>query len=79
MEVSKRDYFAAQALLGILSSSDGKGRNPGEYEKAATEAFLYADAMMKLSKTLLDPVEFDPDKLSKRVLPGERGEQEDAS
>jgi hypothetical protein len=77
MEVSKRDYFAAQALLGILSRS-GQSQEPGVYEKAAQEAFLYADAMMKLSKTLLDPVEFDPDKLAKRILPGEEEETNNA-
>jgi len=27
----------------------------------AAEAFLYADEMLKLSKTLLDPIEIDPD------------------
>lgn len=77
MEVSKRDYFAAQALLGILSRS-GQSRDPGAYEKAAQEAFLYADAMMKFSKTLLDPVEFDPDKLAKRILPGDHEEPNNA-
>ena len=68
MEVSKRDYFAAQALLGILSRSQGANQDPDAYAKAAAEAFLYADAMLKLSKTLLDPVQLDLEKLSKKVL-----------
>jgi hypothetical protein len=68
MEVSKRDYFAAQALLGILSRSGGQSRDPDAYSKTAAEAFLYADAMLKLSKTLLDPVEIDPEVLAKKGL-----------
>jgi len=35
------------------------------HNNLAAEAFLYADAMMKLTKTLTDPVEFDPDQLAK--------------
>jgi hypothetical protein len=65
MEISKRDYFAAQALTGLLARSGGPGKALGSHEDAATEAFLYADAMLKLSKTLLDPVEIDPEHLGK--------------
>jgi hypothetical protein len=69
MELSKRDYFAAQALLGILSRSSGHSPDPDAHARAATEAFLYADAMLKLSKTLLDPIEIDPEEFAKKVLP----------
>jgi hypothetical protein len=69
MEISKRDYFAAQALTGLLSRSGGPGKDLAPHENAATEAFLYADAMLKLSKTLLDPVEIDPEQLGKANAP----------
>ncbi|MDB6112285.1 MAG: hypothetical protein JWR69_4035 [Pedosphaera sp.] len=65
MEISKRDYFAAQALTGLLAGAGGPGKTPGSPEEAANEAFLYADAMLKLSKTLMDPVEIDPEQLGK--------------
>jgi hypothetical protein len=65
MEISKRDYFAAQALAGILARPDTASRSMQAYEEAASEAFLYADAMMKLSKTLLDPIEIDPNQLAR--------------
>lgn len=65
MQISKRDYFAAAALTGLLARTGGPGAGLAVHENAATEAFLYADAMLKLSKTLLDPVEFDPDELAK--------------
>ena len=35
-----RDYFAAQAMLAVLSDA-------GTYEQDAASAYLYADAMMK--------------------------------
>jgi len=65
MQISKRDYFAAQALTGLLARRAGgpfSGSNP--QAAVAAEAFLYADEMLKLSKTLLDPIEIDPDALS---------------
>ncbi|MDB6053340.1 MAG: hypothetical protein JWN25_863 [Verrucomicrobiales bacterium] len=67
MEISKRDYFAAHALTGITSRSTGDSlKNEDVYALAANEAYLYADAMMRLSKTLRDPVEIDPNELVKR-------------
>jgi hypothetical protein len=64
MEISKRDYFAAQALTGLLARS-APGKTLPSYDEAATEAFLYADAMLKLSRTLMDPVEIDPEQFGK--------------
>jgi hypothetical protein len=64
MQLNKRDYFAAQALTGILARDAGAKEGTDSYAAAAAEAYEYADAMLKLSKTLLDPVEFDPDKMS---------------
>jgi len=65
MEISKRDYFAAQALVGLLSRPGGPMSGLDVHANVATEAFLYADAMLKLSKTLLDPVEIDPDQFAR--------------
>lgn len=62
MQISKRDYFAAAALTGLLARPGAPGLNA--HANLAAEAFQYADEMMKLSKTLLDPVEIDPDRLS---------------
>jgi hypothetical protein len=62
MQISKRDYFAAQALTGLLARPGTGGLNV--HANMAAEAFLYADEMLKLSKTLLDPIEFDPDKMA---------------
>jgi hypothetical protein len=62
MEISKRDYFAGQALIGLLSSN----RSNLSREDAAAEAFELADAMLKHSKTLRDPIEIDPDELERR-------------
>ncbi|HEX3800294.1 MAG TPA: hypothetical protein VH413_16485 [Verrucomicrobiae bacterium] len=64
MEISKRDYFAAQALTGLLARPTGPSQGLNVHANLAAEAFLYADEMLKLSKTLLNPVEIDPDKLS---------------
>jgi hypothetical protein len=61
MDITKRDYFAAQALIGLLARQPAPGRSMPAYGEAATEAFQYADAMMRHSKTLLDPVELDPE------------------
>jgi hypothetical protein len=66
MEISKRDYFAAQALTGLLSRPAGPGRSTPIYGEAAAEAFQYADAMMRLSKTLMEPVEIDPNEFARR-------------
>lgn len=66
MQISKRDYFAAQALTGLLARAGGPGAiSLAVHDNVAAEAFLYADAMLKLSKTLFDPVEIDPDQLGK--------------
>ena len=65
MQISKRDYFAAAALTGLLARTGGPSQGLDVHANVSAEAFLYADAMMKLSKTLLDPVEFDPDQLGK--------------
>lgn len=64
MQISKRDYFAAAALTGLLARSGGAAEGSDVYTSLAAEAFEYADAMLKLSKTLLDPIEIDPDRLS---------------
>jgi len=64
MEISKRDYFAAQALTGLLARAGGPGQGLNAHANVAAEAFMYADEMLKLSKTLLDPVEIDPDKMA---------------
>ncbi len=61
MEISKRDYFAAHALSGLLARGN---TNLSSHSTTAQEAFLYADEMLRLSKTLLDPVEIDPDKMA---------------
>lgn len=67
MQVSKRDYFAAAALTGLLARAGGPGAGLNVHDNVATEAFLYADAMIKQSKTLMDPVEIDPEKIVKEV------------
>jgi hypothetical protein len=69
MEISKRDYFAAQALTGLLSRPTGPSQGLGVHANIAAEAYEYADEMLKLSKTLLDPVEIDPDQLGQEVQP----------
>jgi hypothetical protein len=63
MEISKRDYFAAAALTGLLARASGSTDGLDVHARTAAEAFLYADAMIRLSKTLMDPVEIDPNKL----------------
>ncbi len=65
MEISKRDYFAAQALTGLLARAGGPAHGLNAHANIAAEAFLYADEMLKLSKTLLDPIEFDPDAMAR--------------
>lgn len=64
MQISKRDYFAAQALTGLLARNGGPSQGLNTRANVAAEAFLYADEMLKLSKTLLDPIEIDPDKMT---------------
>jgi hypothetical protein len=71
MQISKRDYFAAAALTGLLARAGGPGAGLNVHDNVATEAFIYADAMMKLTKTLLDPIEIDPEKLGKEVAKDE--------
>ncbi len=67
MEISKRDYFAAQALTGLLASGCMIGGGfPAEM--VAARAFDYADAMLKLSRTLMDPVEIDPNQMVQKPL-----------
>lgn len=65
MEISKRDYFAAQALTGLLARAGGPASGLNVHANIAAEAFLYADEMLKLSKTLLDPIEFDPETMGR--------------
>ncbi len=67
MEISKRDYFAAQALTGLLARTSALNQGLNVHSNVAVEAFQYADEMMKLSKTLLDPVEIDPDQMAKEA------------
>ncbi|HWF18702.1 MAG TPA: hypothetical protein VG754_05515 [Verrucomicrobiae bacterium] len=67
MEISKRDYFAAQALTGLLARAGGPSSGLSVHANVAAEAFLYADEMLKLSKTLLDPVEIDPDAMAREA------------
>jgi hypothetical protein len=64
MELSKRDYFAAKALSGLLARTSPLNQGLNVHANVAAEAFMYADEMLKLSKTLLDPVEIDPDKMA---------------
>jgi hypothetical protein len=72
MEISKRDYFAAQALTGLLARPVGTGQTLNAHANIAAEAFLYADEMLKLSKTLLDPIEFDPETMAREEEPALR-------
>ena len=65
MEISKRDYFAAAALTGLLAKTLDEEPDRDAYAHMACEAFLYADAMLRLSKTLMDPVEIDPNMIGK--------------
>ena len=69
MEISRRDYFAAKALTGLLARPTGPSQGLSVHTNIAAEAFQYADEMLKLSKTLLDPIEIDPDKLAKEPEP----------
>lgn len=64
MELTKRDYFAAQALTGLLARAPNNPNSPDSRAALAAEAFDYADEMLKLSKTLLDPVAIDPDQMT---------------
>ena len=51
-------------MTGLLARSAGAPDGTDVYASMAADAFEYADAMLKLSKTLLDPIEIDPDQLS---------------
>lgn len=42
-----RDYFAGQALAGLLSNDSGRG-----YPHVSKDAYLYADAMLKKKEEL---------------------------
>jgi hypothetical protein len=41
-----RDYFAGQALAGMLGSQPVEGRANPNYERWATVAYTFADAMI---------------------------------
>jgi len=75
MEISKRDYFAAQALTGLLSRTGGPTVGLAVHANVAAEAFHYADEMLKLSKTLMDPVEIDPDEFARSQTPVKKAEK----
>ena len=51
-EISLRDYFAGQALAGILASLDCD--STASVDGLAVEAYLYADAMIVLSERAKD-------------------------
>jgi hypothetical protein len=76
MEISKRDYFAAQALTGLLARPTGPSQGLDVHANIAAEAYQYADEMLKLSKTLLNPIEIDPDKLGQEENPPKREKKE---
>ena len=65
MEISKRDYFAASALSGLVGRISHES-DESIYERVAAEAYAYADAMMRLTRTLHDPIEITPDELAQR-------------
>jgi cytochrome c-type biogenesis protein CcmH/NrfG len=66
MELTKRDYFAGQALNALLRRDHSSVGTGSLYERIAVEAYHYADAMMRHTRTLHDPVEIDPEDLSRR-------------
>jgi hypothetical protein len=76
MQISKRDYFAAAALTGLLARAGGPGAGLNIHANIAIEAFDYADEMLKLSKTLMDPIELDPDELSKEEEAARKAKEE---
>lgn len=41
-----RQYFAGQALIGLLSYDSARGYSPGMKAVIAKEAYSYADAMI---------------------------------
>lgn len=50
--ITRRDYFAAQALPGLHAEylnmvSHGEHLGRGDYENMATDAYCIADAMLK--------------------------------
>ncbi len=65
MEINKRDYFAASALAGLIGAVKPQS-DESVYDRVAGEAYAYADAMMKRTRTLHDPVEITPEEISRR-------------
>ena len=41
-----RDYFAAQAMIGIMSTAGGFDRADRRHDMVAEQAFKFADAML---------------------------------
>lgn len=74
MEISKRDYFAAHALSGLLAKLGNAPESHHATDALAVQAFHFADAMLKHSKTLMDPVEIDPNHLRADLHSSERNE-----
>lgn len=52
-DISRRDYFAGQALNGLLSGllSDGSLLGPGEVPVYSALAYQFADAMIVTGKS----------------------------
>jgi hypothetical protein len=48
-----RDYFAAHALMGILAA-ESSDKEPLTYTESAEEAYLQADAMLKVRHRLVE-------------------------
>lgn len=48
--LSKRDYFAAKAMQGILAGDHPITRDPAPLPKIAQVAYVLADAMLKASE-----------------------------
>lgn len=45
-KMTLRQYFAGQALIGLLSYDSARGYSPGMKAVIAKEAYSYADAMI---------------------------------
>ena len=56
--------FAAAALQGMVTTAARHSEDSID-ERVVLLAAEYADAMLKLSKTLMDPIEIDPNQLGK--------------
>jgi len=53
--MSLRDYFAAQALIGVMASYNSSGydpKHPNIVPQVAEISFMLADAMIKRSKSV---------------------------